>query len=133
MLELGLKSAANAVNGYKDLLFTCASVIVHSIHGWHRLARPLLSPEKLLLRLNSVVGLIPSTGAHCLSDSVRRRTLAGMVLRTAQSVLALVSESDNRLFRLRHQIRCLAKAKVRAFRVGRCKLNRRCMSRPRRL
>ena len=116
MLELGPKNAANAVDGRKDQVCTCASVVVQSIHGWHRLARPLLSPEKLLLRLNSVVGLIPSTGAHCLSDSVRRRTLAGMVLRTAQSILALVSESGNRLFRLRHQIRCRAISRARIVR-----------------
>ena len=99
-------SAANAVDGYLDHVFTCASVVMHSIQDWQWLARPSRS-EKLLLQSNSGVGLIPSTGAHCLSDSVRCQIPMGTVLRIPQSVLCPIVESDNRLFRRCHQIRCL--------------------------
>ena len=99
--------AANAVDGYRDLVFTCASVVMHPIQSWQRFMTPMSMLEKLLSHSNSGVGLIPSTGAHCLSDPVRCQTPMGTALRIPRSVLRPIFEFDNRLFRRCHQIRCL--------------------------
>ena len=99
-----------------DRVFTLASVVVHSIQGWHRVASPSPEPEKLLSHSNSSVGLIPSTGAHCLSD-LPCQIQMDMVLRIPHSVFALISVIVDRLFHLRHQIRYRAESSIRSFHV----------------